>query len=129
MKALAPALVALTLLAIALPGCSTSKPGVTNTFGNLRAVVDADPHTTADAAEAALSELELLRITSESTNLYDPSWSLWRAQAVLRRQWALCVQIASEVRDRQGIKPKGPLRLLREAIRYYRGRHVSTLSD
>ena len=42
---------------------------MTNTFGNLSTVVDADPQTTALAAEAALNELELLRVSSESTEL------------------------------------------------------------
>jgi hypothetical protein len=37
--------------------------------------------------------VELNGVTSESTNLYDPSWSLWRAYLVLFRQWALLFRI------------------------------------
>ncbi|MFK7790564.1 MAG: alpha/beta fold hydrolase [Phycisphaeraceae bacterium] len=76
-----------------------------------------------------LAVIEINGVTSESTNLYDPTWSLWRAQATLREQWSLSMQIAKEVRERQGLKPKGPFRLMRDAYRYYRGRHISTLSD
>lgn len=77
----------------------------------------------------AIAVIEINGVTSESTNLYDPTWSLWRAQATLRQQWALCMQIAAEVRQRHGMKPKGPIRLLLDAFAYYRGRHISTLSD
>lgn len=73
--------------------------------------------------------IEFNGVTSESTNLYDPSWSLWRAYAVLRRQWALCFAIALEVKTLRGLRPKRPLHLLMDVIRYYRGRHLSTVSD
>ena len=76
-----------------------------------------------------LAVIEINGVTSESTNLYDPQWSLWQAHAVLRKQWAVCMQIGAEVREQRGIKPKPPLRLLRDALRYYRGRELSTLSD
>lgn len=73
--------------------------------------------------------IEINGVTSESTNLYDPGWSLWKAHAVLRKQWATCFAIGHAIRQRDGIKPKSGLRLLRDTLRYYRGRHVSTLSD
>ena len=76
-----------------------------------------------------LALIEINGVTSESTNLYDPSWSLWKAHAVLRKQWAICFAIGHAIRHRDGIKPKSGLRLLRDTLRYYRGRHVSTLSD
>jgi len=34
-----------------------------------------------------------------------------------------------EVRDLQGLKPERPLRLLYKALKYYKGRHVATVSD
>ena len=37
--------------------------------------------------------VELNGVTSESTNLYDPSWSLWRAYGTLFRQWELLYRI------------------------------------
>ena len=73
--------------------------------------------------------IEINGVTSESTNLYDPAWSLGRAYKVLRQQWSLCMQIGAEVGEQQGLKPKPGLRLLREALRYYRGRRVLSLSD
>lgn len=76
-----------------------------------------------------LAVIEINGVTSESTNLYDPDWSLRQAYAVLREQWSICMHIASEVRDREGTKPKSGLRLLRDAMRYYRGRKIKTLSD
>jgi len=42
--------------------------------------------------------IELNGVTSESTNLYDPSWPLWRAYRVLFRQWSLLFQIGHENR-------------------------------
>ena len=76
-----------------------------------------------------LALIEINGVTSESTNLYDPDWSLWKAHATLRAQWALCFAIGDAIRKRDGIKPKPGLRLLRESLRYYRGRHITTLSD
>jgi hypothetical protein len=76
-----------------------------------------------------LALIEINGVTSESTNLYDPTWSLWKAHAVLRKQWAECFAIGDAICKRDGIKPKSGLRLLRDSLRYYRGRHISTLSD
>ncbi|MEO0475532.1 MAG: DedA family protein [Planctomycetota bacterium] len=76
-----------------------------------------------------IAVIEINGVTSESTNLYDPSWSLSKAYATLRRQWAACYAIGVEVQQQTRIKPKPGLRLLRDAMRYYRGRQVSTLSD
>ncbi len=73
--------------------------------------------------------IELNGVTSESTNLYDPAWSLWQAHAVLRKQWAACFAIGDAIRKRDRIKPKPPLRLLRDILRYYRGRHIAAVSD
>ena len=73
--------------------------------------------------------IEFNGVTSESTNLYDPDWSLGQALAVLRKQWKLCFEIGKEVRQQQGLKPERPLRLLFKSLKYYRGRHVSTMSD
>lgn len=73
--------------------------------------------------------IEINGVTSESTNLYDPSWSLWQAHHVLREQWALCFAIGDEIRRRSGMKPKSALALTLDILRYYRGRHLTTLSD
>lgn len=75
--------------------------------------------------------IEFNGVTSESTNLYDPSWSLFRAQRTLRQQWHLCFQIghANRRQGPGGLKPKPLYKLLRDVFRYYRHREVATVSD
>lgn len=48
--------------------------------------------------------VELNGATAESTNLYDPSWPVWRAYHTLFRQWALLFRIgaATELRWHSG---------------------------
>jgi membrane protein DedA with SNARE-associated domain len=72
--------------------------------------------------------IEVNGATSESTNLYDPSWPVWRAYAVLFRQWALAFRIGAANRAR-GHRPLGVLALLKLVRAYYRDRRVSALSD
>lgn len=72
--------------------------------------------------------IEVNGATSESTNLYEPSWSARRAYAVLFRQWALAFRIGAANRAR-GHRPLGALALLRLVRAYYRDRRVSALSD
>lgn len=72
--------------------------------------------------------VELNGITSESTNLYDPSWSLWRAYRTLMRQWAILFAIGDRNR-RNGHPPSTLLDVIRDARRFYRERRVSLLSD
>jgi membrane protein DedA with SNARE-associated domain len=65
---------------------------------------------------------------SESTNIYDPSWSLLQAYSVLYRQWRLAYEIGA--RNRARGHPPSRLRDLISDIRaYYRTRHVHELSD
>jgi hypothetical protein len=72
--------------------------------------------------------VELNGVTSESTNLYDPSWPLWRAYRTLFRQWALLFRIG-DVNRRHGVRPIPPLDLLALLRGYYRGRVVDLLAD
>jgi membrane protein DedA with SNARE-associated domain len=75
-----------------------------------------------------LSIVELNGATSESTNLYDPSWSLLAAYRTLFRQWALLYAIGAANRDR-GYSPttiRDLIRLLRD---YYRERRIDPLAD
>jgi membrane protein DedA with SNARE-associated domain len=72
--------------------------------------------------------IEVNGSTSESTNLYDPSWPVWRAYAVLFRQWALAFRIGAANRAR-GHRPLGVVALLRLLRTYYRDRRVSALAD
>lgn len=72
--------------------------------------------------------IEVNGSTSESTNLYDPSWPVWRAYRVLFRQWALAFRIGAANRAR-GHRPVGVVPLLRLLRAYYRDRRVSALGD
>ena len=73
--------------------------------------------------------LELNGVTSESTNLYDPSWSLIRAYRTLFRQWAVCFAIGDANRQQAGLKPPGLLPLLRRVRAYYKENRVDSLAD
>lgn len=72
--------------------------------------------------------VELNGATSESTNLYDPSWPLWRAYATLFRQWALLFCIGAANRAR-GHRPVGVRELLGLLRTHYRERRVDALAD
>ncbi len=56
--------------------------------------------------------VELNGVTSESTNVYDPSWSLWRAYGVLFCQWSLLFRIGDANR-RHGHTPNTLSELVR----------------
>lgn len=72
--------------------------------------------------------VELNGATSESTNLYDPSWSLWRAYRTLFRQWALAFRIGAMNRAR-GHQPIGVVDFIRLVRGYYRDQRAGHLSD
>lgn len=72
--------------------------------------------------------IELNGLTSESTNIYDPSWTLLRAYRTLYRQWRIAFEIGAQNRKR-GV-PVTPLaQLARESLRFYRRRSKPTLAD
>jgi membrane protein DedA with SNARE-associated domain len=75
-----------------------------------------------------LAIVELNGATSESTNLYDPSWSLFAAYRTLFRQWSLLYRIGDANRER-GHAPTAILELLRLVFGYYRGLRVDPLAD
>lgn len=79
-------------------------------------------------AGRGFSIIELNGVTSESTNLYDPSWSLGQAYQTLFRQWGLAFRIGAMNRTR-GHRPIGVIPLLRLVRTYYRTRRVNPLSD
>src|SRR5207237_2668846 len=79
-------------------------------------------------AGRGLAVVELNGVTSESTNIYDPSWSLMSAYRTLYRQWALLYRIGAANRQR-GHAPTGVLALLRLVFDYYRGLRVEALAD
>lgn len=72
--------------------------------------------------------VELNGVTSESTNLYDPSWSMRRAYHTLFRQWSLLFRIGQSNRQR-GTEPITVVGLFSLLNTYYRDRRVAALSD
>jgi membrane protein DedA with SNARE-associated domain len=75
-----------------------------------------------------LAIVELNGVTSESTNIYDPSWSLLRAYRTLFRQWSLLYRIGNANRQ-QGYSMTGILEMFRLVFDYYRGLRVDPLAD
>ncbi len=74
------------------------------------------------------SIIELNGATSESTNIYDPSWSLLRAYRLLFRQWSLLYQIGAL--NRRTGAPVAPLRtLLAEVRAYYTRQQADPVAD
>lgn len=72
--------------------------------------------------------VELNGVTSESTNLYDPAWSLLRAYRVLFEQWAILYRIGAENR-RRGVPASSLARVLADARAYYRERRADLRAD
>jgi membrane protein DedA with SNARE-associated domain len=75
-----------------------------------------------------LAIVELNGATSESTNIYDPSWSLLAAYRTLFRQWALLFRIGRANRER-GYPATPVLEVLRLVRDYYRHLRVDPLAD
>jgi len=72
--------------------------------------------------------VELNGVTSESTNLYDPSGSLLHAYDVLFRQWSILFTIGARNRN-LGRTMSRMGEALRDVRQYYRGRTASLTSD
>jgi hypothetical protein len=67
-------------------------------------------------------------VTSESTNLYDPAWPIWRAYRTLFRQWAVLFRIG-DTNLRRGHRPATLPELLGLLRAHYRDRTSSPLAD
>lgn len=80
---------------------------------------------TLDDLEAGrgLAIIEANGVLAESTNIYDPTWPLWRAYATLYRQWRLACRIGT-ANARNGAR----LTPTREILRTWR-EHVRTRAD
>lgn len=57
-------------------------------------------------AGRGLAVIELNGVTSEATNLYDPSWSARRSLGVLAEQWSIAFELGA-ARMRRGARPLG----------------------
>jgi membrane protein DedA with SNARE-associated domain len=75
-----------------------------------------------------LAVVELNGVTAESTNIYDPEWSAWRAWRVLFRQWSLLYALGAANR-RRGFAAAPAGALLRQLRDYYRNRVIAPLAD
>ncbi|MEZ5294478.1 MAG: hypothetical protein R2745_25585 [Vicinamibacterales bacterium] len=78
-----------------------------------------DPRAFARGEDLAIVELN--GVTSESTNVYDPSYGALNAWKTLARQWQIVFEIGAANRAR-GASPVGVGRLARLAIGYWRSR-------
>jgi membrane protein DedA with SNARE-associated domain len=74
-----------------------------------------------------LGIVELNGATSESTNLYDPSRSLFAAYSLLYRQWSLLYRIGAANRQ-EGHLATGAWALMRLVWGYYRSRRIEPCS-
>jgi Protein of unknown function (DUF3568) len=63
------ALAALAVFAAIIPACKTSDPNVSQSFGTYDKLVDSTPDKVADAAEAVLKDLQLLKVEKKKTGL------------------------------------------------------------
>jgi membrane protein DedA with SNARE-associated domain len=75
-----------------------------------------------------LAIVELNGVTSESTNIYDPSWSLLAAYHTLFRQWSLLYLIGHANRQR-GHASTGMPALLGLIFDYYRNVRINPIAD
>ncbi len=72
--------------------------------------------------------VELNGVTSESTNIYDPDWSLLRAYATLYRQWAILYAIGAANRER-GVPTLSLVEILTATRGHYRKRRLDPMAD
>jgi len=75
-----------------------------------------------------LAIIELNGVTSESTNLYDPTWSLVRAYRTLAATWRIAFAIGAANR-RAGSAATPLMELYRSIRRHFRGLTLDPLSD
>jgi len=86
------------------------------------------PASTALVWIISISKPSTVTLPSESTNIYDPSWPLWKAYLTLARQWRLLFRIA--IANRAAGHRSSTLReLTRDLLRHYRGPRPLALAD
>lgn len=75
-----------------------------------------------------LGIVEMNGSTSEATNLYDPSFSVWRSYAILFAQWRILYQLGAW-RKKQGSRGVGLREIARHWMAYHRQRSGSSVAD
>ena len=73
--------------------------------------------------------IELNAATSESTNLYDPHWSLGRSLSTLAEQWRWAFKIGDAVRTSENLQPPSVMTLVKLVWHYHRHDAVKMQSD
>lgn len=73
--------------------------------------------------------IELNGPTSEATNVYDPTWSIFQSYGVLFEQWSLVFAIGDEVRRTRELRPPGLWHLFRHGRMHYRHRKAKQVAD
>jgi hypothetical protein len=72
--------------------------------------------------------IEANGVTAESTNLYDPDYSIITAYQILFRQWYKLFEIGRK-NQKNGVPAYSMLRIAREALRYYKKSSFTGQSD
>ena len=72
--------------------------------------------------------IELNGVTSESTNIYDPSWSLLGAYRMLYKQWSIVFRIG-HLNCQQGQRPERLGQLVKTVLQHYWQRRGDPISD
>ena len=72
--------------------------------------------------------IEVNGASSESTNIYDPSFGFFKIYGILYRQWQLLVEIAYENRNIKGASTS-PFKLIKMIIEYLKAEKPPVLSD
>jgi hypothetical protein len=72
--------------------------------------------------------VELNGVTAESSNVYDPTWSLAKAYRTMVRQWALLFRIG-HLNRQTGVRPVSVGKLVRRVWDYYRNRRIDLAAD
>ena len=75
-----------------------------------------------------MAVIELNGVTSESTNIYDPNWSLWQARHTFMRQWEALAKIGAAHRA-AGRKPRSLLKIAFDAWRWAKKQRVPPVAD
>lgn len=84
--------------------------------------------TECDLAQGRFGIVELNGAMAESTNIYDPTWPVWRAYRVLFVQWATLYRLGA-MRRAQGRRPMRWSELIVTAWRHFSGKRGPAVAD
>jgi hypothetical protein len=70
-----------------------------------------------------LAIVELNGVTGESTNIYDPSWSLWRSLSLLAHQWGVAFRVGAAM-AREGHSVSTVAEMAEDLFSFYGNRNA-----